>query len=87
MAGINFFQAPPDPAADPQGFSRARDMAALLMKQGAAPQQGQMAGQHYVAPSPYAYAAQLASGLAGGYKSRQLAEAQRASTILNGGGM
>ena len=83
MAGVDFFQAPPDPAADPSGFARQRAMAQMLMPQGAP--QGQMVNGRYVAPGAAAQVSQIAGALMGGYKNQQLQEAQRASTILNGG--
>jgi hypothetical protein len=81
----NFFSGAPDPAQDPMGYMRQQNMADQLRKQGMTSPQGTMAGGQYVAPSPTAYATQLASALAGGYRTNQLADAAKASSLLNGG--
>lgn len=81
----NFFGGgAPDPASDPTGFAQQQQMAALLQKQGQTGQPGQTVNGIYVAPSAAGDVNQLASALAGGYKTQQLADAQRASDILNG---
>jgi hypothetical protein len=72
----DFFQAAPDPAADPQGFAQQRALAQMLMKR-----TGGTPGQQGVA----APVGQLAGGLAAGYMNNKLADAQRASTILQSG--
>lgn len=84
----NFFAggSAPDPSADPQGFARAQNMARAMMAQGAKPQQGQMVGGHFVAPSPMSYATQLANAWGGAQQMRNVQEAQRGWGILNGGG-
>lgn len=74
----------PDPAADPQGFARAQNMAKAMVAQGAKSPQGQMAGGVYVAPSPMSYVNQLAGAAAGAQQMQTLQGAQRASNILNG---
>lgn len=82
----NFFGGgAPDPSADPLGYMRQQQMAQGLRQQGMQSPQGSMAGGQYVPPAPTSYAAQLGSALAGGYKTNQLADASRASSILNGG--
>lgn len=81
----DFFQPAPDPAADPQAFAQQRAMAQMLMKGAGQNQQGSMVGGNYVPPSTGQYAQQLVQGLAGGYQNAKLQDAQRASTLLNGG--
>lgn len=85
MADVGFFQAPPDPAADPNAFAQQQKIARMLMSKGGQVQQGTMAGGQYVPPSPVSYVNQLASGAAGGMRTNQLADSARASNILNGG--
>lgn len=87
MNDANFFggASTPDPNANPADFARAKAMAQMLMKQGASAPQGQMAGGQFVAPSPLEYANQIGSAALGGQQMQKLGEAQRASTILNGG--
>jgi len=82
---VDFFQAPPNPAEDPSGFNKQRQIASMLMQQGMQGQQGQMVNGHYVAPSPLSYLAQLGSAAAGGYRAGQLRDAARAADLLNGG--
>jgi hypothetical protein len=79
----NFFDTPPDPAVNPQGFQNQQAMANALMSRGS--QQGKMVNGQYVAPSPLSYVNQLGGALASGYKNDQLRDASRASDILNGG--
>ncbi len=88
MAGVDFFSsgaAAPDPTADPSGFARAQTMAKMLMQQGTRTPQGQTVGGQYVAPSPMSYVGQAANAFAGMNQMDRLAEAQRASNLLNGG--
>lgn len=82
---INFFQPGTDAAVDQNQLLRQREIAALMMKQGMTPQQGQMVSGHFVAPSALSYVAQLANAAGGAYmnrnadaKERQIAEQLRA---------
>lgn len=81
----NFFQAAPDPSANPQDFAQRKAMAQALIQQGGTSPQGQMIGGKFVAPNAGQYASQLGSAAIGGMQMNRLNEAQRASTILNGG--
>lgn len=80
----NFFQAP-DPSANPQDFAQRRAMAQALMQQGGTSPQGKMVGGVYTAPNAGQYASQLGSAALGGMQMNKINEAQRASTLLNGG--
>jgi len=80
----NFFQAA-DPATNPNDFAQQRAMAQALMRQGGTSPQGQMVGGKFTAPSLGQYGAQIGSAALGGMQMNRLNDAQRASTILNGG--
>lgn len=77
VAAINFYQPGTDPAIDVNQIQRQRDLAAILMKQGMTPSEGQTVSGHYVAPGAGSYIAQLANALAGGFMTRRADENER----------
>lgn len=78
----DFFQQPD--SAQPVGNDpmRMRQLAQMLMKQGGAPQAGQVVGGQFVPPSPLSYVGQLAGGLGSAFQNY---DAGRARNVLNGG--
>jgi hypothetical protein len=62
---FNFFQPASQDALDYNQIQRQRDLARLMTQQGLTPQQGQMVGNHYVAPGAASYIAQIANALLG----------------------
>lgn len=74
---VNFFAPGTDAGLDFNQIQRQRDMAAMLMKSGFDPQQGQMVGNQYVAPGAMSYVSQLVGALAGTGMQRNADQAER----------